>query len=224
MTSPFGPTGDFYALAHSVILGSSTIGSVSGQIPVPSRERLLAAARQRLGGLTEWPSAVVPVAADGWKRSLADAGVSGSDRLLVQQFDRLLDPASLTDGGSLRESSMQLADSVAVAAEALACLAARLAVESPELAARAVTWLALNDVIHAYADADETRGPIRRRVAQLAAQLQLAIISLSTTAPTLPAAASPFYTRRSICWYRRLPGLPQQHGVSHRGHPVISCT
>jgi hypothetical protein len=65
--------------------------------------------------------------------------------------------------------------------------AARLAVESPAQAARAITWLALNDVMHAYIDMEETTGPIRGRFAQLAARLELAVISLSTTAPTLPA-------------------------------------
>jgi hypothetical protein len=67
--------------------------------------------------------------------------------------------------------------------------AARLAVESPAEAAQAVTWLALNDVMHAYIDGAQGIAPIRDRIAQLAARLQLAVVSLSTTAPTLPAAA-----------------------------------
>jgi len=72
--------------------------------------------------------------------------------------------------------------------------AARLAVESPTGAARAVTWLALNDVIHAYIECSEATGQIRTRIAGLAARLELAVISLSTTALTLPAAApSPLY-------------------------------
>jgi hypothetical protein len=73
--------------------------------------------------------------------------------------------------------------------------AARLAVESPAEAARAVTWLALNDVMHAYIDGAEGIAPIRDRVVQLAARLQLAVVSLSTTALTLPetAVSSPLY-------------------------------
>jgi hypothetical protein len=72
--------------------------------------------------------------------------------------------------------------------------AARLAVESPGQAARAVTWLALNDAIHAYLDAVESSGPTRHRISLLAARLQLAVISLATTAPTLPEAAlAPLY-------------------------------
>jgi hypothetical protein len=72
--------------------------------------------------------------------------------------------------------------------------AARLAVESPAKAAHAVTWLALNDVIHAYIDGAEAVVPIRDRIVRLAARLELAVISLSTTATTLPAAdVSPMY-------------------------------
>lgn len=67
--------------------------------------------------------------------------------------------------------------------------AARLAVESPTEAAQAVTWLALNDVMHAYIDGAEGIAPIRDRIAQLADRIQLAVVSLSTTAPTLPEAA-----------------------------------
>jgi hypothetical protein len=66
--------------------------------------------------------------------------------------------------------------------------AARLLVESPTDAARAVTWLALNDVVHAYIDGAEAAGPIRDRITRLTARLELAVISLSTTAPTLPTA------------------------------------
>jgi len=67
--------------------------------------------------------------------------------------------------------------------------AARLAVESPAQAAYAVTWLALNDVFHAYIDCYEATGPVRERIARLATRLDLAVVSLSTTAPTLPATA-----------------------------------
>jgi hypothetical protein len=66
--------------------------------------------------------------------------------------------------------------------------AARLAVESPADAARAVTWLALNDIAHAYMDSAQAYGPTRDRIARLAARLDLAVISLSTTAPTLPTS------------------------------------
>jgi hypothetical protein len=65
---------------------------------------------------------------------------------------------------------------------------ARLAVETPAQATRAITWLALNDIVQAYIDGAESTRPMADRIAQLAARLELAVISLSATAPNLPVA------------------------------------
>jgi hypothetical protein len=72
--------------------------------------------------------------------------------------------------------------------------AARLAVEEPEQAARAITWLALNDAVHAYIDASEESGPLLTRIARLVSRLELAVMSLATTAAILPSdAVAPIY-------------------------------
>jgi hypothetical protein len=99
------------------------MGSMSVQIPVPNRAKLLAPARQRLLVSADWPLSVVPTTAEGWSLSLIDAGLSATDQLLFRQFDGLLDPDNLVDAGRLRESSIQLSESVAGLAENLSCLA-----------------------------------------------------------------------------------------------------
>ena len=65
----------------------------------------------------------MPVTADGWVRSLTDAGLSGIDRLLSEEFDALLDPVNLTDAGGLRRASTQMVERAADVVENLTYLA-----------------------------------------------------------------------------------------------------
>lgn len=102
---------------------TSSRSSRSSQIPVAGRERLLAPARQRIPNPINWPDAVVPVTAGGWVQSLTDAGLSGTDRLLSEELDALLDPINLTDAGGLRRTATRLADRASDIVENLACLA-----------------------------------------------------------------------------------------------------
>lgn len=72
--------------------------------------------------------------------------------------------------------------------------AARLTVEDPAKAGQALAWLALNDVVHAYIDAEEDPTRTLDWLARLAARLQIAVTSLATTALTVPdAALSPLH-------------------------------
>ena len=65
---------------------------------------------QHVGDRPTGPSGrgVVPITADGWIRSLTDAGLSGLDRLLPVEFDALLGPINPTDARSLRRTLIQL--------------------------------------------------------------------------------------------------------------------
>jgi len=92
--------------------------------PVAGRERLLTSARQRLPESASIVISVIPVTLDSWRQALTDAGLSGSDRLGVQELDDILDPVNLTDSRELLRSSVWLADRVSADAEDLACLAA----------------------------------------------------------------------------------------------------
>jgi hypothetical protein len=63
---------------------------------------------------------------------------------------------------------------------------ARLAVELPDQAMRAVAWLALNDARHAYLDAIENVGSLTGRIALLNSRLHLIGSALAATITTLP--------------------------------------
>ncbi|MGO8949000.1 MAG: hypothetical protein ACLQUY_15405 [Ktedonobacterales bacterium] len=63
---------------------------------------------------------------------------------------------------------------------------ARLAVELPDQAMRAVAWFALNDARHAYLDAMEMPGPLAERIAPLNSRLHLIGTALAATITTLP--------------------------------------
>src|SRR5262249_47918336 len=58
---------------------------------------------------------------------------------------------------------------------------ARLAVEVPDQAARAVAWLAINDALHAYLDTQEASGSLLQRVAPLVARLHLIGTAVAAT-------------------------------------------
>jgi hypothetical protein len=66
---------------------------------------------------------------------------------------------------------------------------ARLAVELPDQAAQSVAWLAINDAVHAYLDAEEAKGALLDRVRPLISRLQLIGTSLVATISTLPQSA-----------------------------------
>lgn len=66
---------------------------------------------------------------------------------------------------------------------------ARLAVELPDEAARAVAWHALNDAVHAYEDALDMQGSMHDRLLPLLARLDLVVTAVAATIATLPAAA-----------------------------------
>lgn len=65
----------------------------------------------------------------------------------------------------------------------------RLAVEVPDQAAQAVAWLAVNDALHAYLDAQEASGRLDKRVGPLVARLQLISTAVAATMATLPLQA-----------------------------------
>jgi len=66
---------------------------------------------------------------------------------------------------------------------------ARLAVELPDRAAKSVAWLAINDAVAAYIDAEETQGELLDRIRPLTARLQLIGTSVAATISTFPQSA-----------------------------------